>query len=364
MSRIRVFIVSHLIGLAVLLGSVAHSADMPSNARWRNSTINFFTSIGGTGGNFWNAEFIKAASRWTAPDVRMHFGGGAALNRPCFDRPPGVPIVNIVQFSSKPCDGEFSPETLAITTTRWLGNGELIRADIMFNSAAAPFDAYDGRLYDPAQTPNHRLDGRRIAVHELGHAAGISHIAGEPSIMNPVISDIYLPTQNDQERLRVKYSVPLGPIPPDSDDYRCPTQYHKIPEKDLGSISSSFMIYNVCLDPTQRSTAIYFNLNASRRMKLTVAGESFGVNVQLDHDTSRLWDDNSDSKVKETTQSLPSGRYVLFVIRGRNSGPFTVDGKFLWSHPLCYCPDFKPNSVFRSLPRSLPAGLPAASTVT
>lgn len=89
--------------------------------------------------------------------------------------------VNVVAFSSTLC-GMAWGDAIGVTTS-WLLGGEIVQADVLFNSNET-WDSYRGPLRPGVQ------DFYRVALHEFGHVAGLAHEDAVPSIMAAVVSDI------------------------------------------------------------------------------------------------------------------------------------------------------------------------------
>ncbi len=100
--------------------------------------------------------------------------------------------VNEVTWSGTNCGLAFGSSTLAVTTS-WSSSGKVIEVDMLFNNTKS-WSSYDGPLkFNPNGTSINDLT--RVALHELGHAAGLDHPddAGQSvaSVMNSHISDTY-----------------------------------------------------------------------------------------------------------------------------------------------------------------------------
>ena len=98
---------------------------------------------------------------------------------------------NEVTWSDTNCGLAFDNGTLAVTTT-WWSSGKAIEVDILFNSTKH-WSSYSGPLrYSTDGTLINDLN--RVALHELGHAAGLGHPDQDgqfvSSIMNSHISHI------------------------------------------------------------------------------------------------------------------------------------------------------------------------------
>lgn len=92
---------------------------------------------------------------------------------------------NEVTWSDTDCGLAFGSSTLAVTTS-WSSAGKVIEVDMLFNSTKT-WSAYSGPLRSNANG-SWINDLNRVALHELGHVAGLNHPdeAGQSvsSIMN------------------------------------------------------------------------------------------------------------------------------------------------------------------------------------
>ena len=75
--------------------------------------------------------------------------------------------LNQVFFAATPYNKGWEPNTLALTTSWYVGD-KRVEADIIFNSAVT-WDSYRGTA---TSSP---VDLQRVALHELGHALGLAH---------------------------------------------------------------------------------------------------------------------------------------------------------------------------------------------
>lgn len=79
---------------------------------------------------------------------------------------------NEITFSDTNCGLAFGSSTLAVTVT-WASSGKVIEVDVIFNSAKK-WGSYNGPVQYDADG-SIRNDLNRVALHELGHAAGLDH---------------------------------------------------------------------------------------------------------------------------------------------------------------------------------------------
>ena len=170
-------------------GALAFSFTGP---RWLDPRTTFHIGLSGTApaGGSWSATLRDAMTQWTQ-STAFTFVTDTTYIDPCAglqrsNSGTGSPDGNgdgrnSADFRTTVCGNSFGSGVLAITLnmseTGALGFRELIQTDIVFNSNYQ-WDVYDG----PQQS---RVDFRRVALHELGHALGLDHESTQASIMAP-----------------------------------------------------------------------------------------------------------------------------------------------------------------------------------
>ena len=104
----------------------------------------------------------------------------------------GLNQKNEVTWSATDCGLAFGTSTLAVTST-WSSAGKVVEVDMLFNNTKT-WSTYSGPLIFNANGTSLN-DLNRVALHELGHAAGLEHPdqAGQTvsAIMNSRISNTY-----------------------------------------------------------------------------------------------------------------------------------------------------------------------------
>lgn len=322
------------LSIALAIGaSAARSDELPSDIRWRSNDLTFFFVNSGDTTLFIHA-FERAMQRWQSGNFSMLMTGNAANNAPCLDRPPGVPIVNIAQFVAsvpKICGekAQFTPRTLAVTVVAWNEVSRAIQRADMFFTTSRIWGIYDGKLYQGPYAG--RPDFVRVAVHELGHAAGLAHALTDPTaIMYPEISDVDRPSADDTGRLRTKYATPLPPLPqPPPGDFNCPAHIPYAPTVELGTLSSSTYRLGECLDSARPQTTFYFELTAPKPMRISLGADNAELNVTLSSGPTQIWSVvNTGQLSKTTTRAFAPGRYSVRVWPQSKGSTYSLSFEF------------------------------------
>ncbi len=135
----------------------------------------------------YEAVAIEAAQAWTDAGARFTFHTTTQLADPC-DRNDGL---NTVTPWSTECGMPYPPGTLATTLQRFRITGEIVEADVVFNSGV------DWGIYEGPQRGG-VIDSYRVAVHEFGHVLGLDH----PDEHGQVVSAIMNSGAGDIDRLQ------------------------------------------------------------------------------------------------------------------------------------------------------------------
>ena len=113
----------------------------------------------------YEAAAIEAAQAWTAAGARFTFHTTTSpLAGPCHDRDGR----NTVSASSTNCGMDFQPGVAALTGNWARLTGEIVEADVVFNSGV-DWGIYEGPRRGSA------VDFYRAALHEFGHVLGLAH---------------------------------------------------------------------------------------------------------------------------------------------------------------------------------------------
>ncbi|HRJ72065.1 MAG TPA: matrixin family metalloprotease [Terrimicrobiaceae bacterium] len=124
--------------------------------------------------------------------------------------------LNVVWFDNDMYGKSFGTGVLAVTYTFWTEtetSRTIIETKMIFNNAWT-WDSYRGQLKGSGE------DFKRVALHELGHALGLSHPdqygQSVDAIMNAKVSDLDALQQDDKDGIRTLYTAtgPSGGIPP------------------------------------------------------------------------------------------------------------------------------------------------------
>lgn len=195
---------SLVIALLIILGAAGIvSPYNPSGLRWPSPSTSFNVLFGPLQDR-WSRAFESAMFDWTDRTYFEFIPVGDASS-PCSD-PSVSPPGNGVAFGATACG--LSWGSAVAFTKIWSVGGTIIQSGTVFNSNVQ-WDIYSGA---PRQDV---FDLRRIAVHELGHAAGLSHEDAAASIMSSVPGSVEVPQPDDILGINSIYPfAAAGPNPP------------------------------------------------------------------------------------------------------------------------------------------------------
>lgn len=154
----------------------------------------------------WRVEAEEAMGRWHAVTGNFQFitdpGQGATTPGDCASDDP-----NSLFFLDDICGfGDFGESTLAVALTSFFLDGVAIHSDVIFNTAFE-WEAFD----DAVSNHGDAIDFRRVAVHELGHVAGLGHPYHVHAIMSPFIQEtINSPQPDDVAGMSAIYGASLA----------------------------------------------------------------------------------------------------------------------------------------------------------
>src|SRR5205823_12606828 len=180
-----------------------------------DSTVTFQLSLGSAGrtlidGNTsWDTAATPAFGAWDQSLLHVQFNDRIASSSAS-----SGDQTNTITFAATVFGQAFGSNTLAVTYYRYSGS-VMSEADVLFNSNQT-FDSYRGPLRF-GSNGYAIADIRRVLIHELGHALGLSHPDQNgqhvDAIMNSVISDREAPSADDVGGAQSLYGVRTPIVP-------------------------------------------------------------------------------------------------------------------------------------------------------
>ena len=205
--RLFLFLVG---GLATAAGAWGYSLSVDASGvyvnKWRKSPVNMVVKLplaaNLSDGTSFSSSFVAVMEAWNAQLGTVQFTW-QATSPGSYANGNGI---NEAVVDDTVDGDEFGHNTLAVTTM-YFGPNEFVEADVVFNSAES-WDSYRGSRSGRGG----RVDVRRVALHELGHALGLEHPddAGQnvTAIMNSRVSDIDTLRADDIAGGRRLYGAP------------------------------------------------------------------------------------------------------------------------------------------------------------
>lgn len=153
----------------------------------------------------WNDAVAPAIGYWNQIMGRAQLA--VVMNSPLpANRGDGI---NSIAWGNNVYGQSFGSSTLAVTVYSY--TGAMTEADTIFNRAQH-FDSYRGPLQFMAHGPA-IADIRRVFLHEVGHALGLSHpdSAGQhvSALMNSVVGNQETPSADDTAGIQALYGAPI-----------------------------------------------------------------------------------------------------------------------------------------------------------
>ena len=273
--------------------------------KWPGAETEFYFALEGTSGTgiLWNTAFREALIEWNeATDFNY-------ILREEFRDPCSIDQLNGVDFTEDICGTEFGVKTLAVTliSTRaqLLGPSRIVEADIVIN-LGRPLDIFDGNLLQFGV----RFDGvdfRRIALHELGHALGLSHESSASAIMAATVGNLDRLTADDIAGVNTLYGG-LANCNVRALSYGQSTEALAagdctVDELTLGNSDDSFIdVYSFDLVET---TTIQFEMTSTSLDSVLILADSKLQYLDFD-------DKQSGSCSSSLSQTLDPGSYFIF----------------------------------------------------
>lgn len=205
----RKLALASMVGLSLLMARPSVAFEVLGH-EWPNGEATFHVNIAGANG-LWNSTFEDAMATWNGATPFTFFIVRDSFSDPC----DAADARNGVAFTFNECGVAWGSTTLAVTFTSTNSNGDATESDIAFNIHES-WNVYSAPY---GETPWVGInDFRRVALHELGHAAGLGHENDVPALMRSfqaVGNTINNPTADDIAGVEFLYAPPptSGPAP-------------------------------------------------------------------------------------------------------------------------------------------------------
>ncbi len=279
-----------------------------------NGTLTFQMSLGAANGSLsdgntsWNTAAAPALDAWNLRMARLQMAQVIDSTAPVAsgDR------VNSIAFSNTVFGQSFGSGTLAVTYYFTQGSN-FIEADVLFNRAQT-FDSYRGPLRFGGSGGFATGDIRRILMHELGHAVGLDHAAGD-NIMAPITSDREVFSNDDIAGIQAIYGVPTAPPAPTPTPTPVPTPTPTpAPAPNRNPVMNDF-------NGDRGADLIWQNRLTGERGIWLMNGSSlvstlFIPSVPIEWDIATTGDFNGDGKTDLVWQNSVSGQRGIWLMDG------------------------------------------------
>lgn len=184
--------------------------------RWTNANIEMslrFPTLQAplaNGSRSWGENVVSAMSEWERVGAPLRWSQRVADVTEC----GGAVGANVVAFRNDVCGKPFG-DVVAITLLSYTqtndGSWTIVDADVLFNDQFR-WNAYDGDLQQ--RGGEILYDVRRVALHELGHVAGLLHPdelnQNVTAIMNSAEHGLFQLASDDKAGLNSLYGTAAG----------------------------------------------------------------------------------------------------------------------------------------------------------